>query len=91
MDRSSNKGNNLKKIIKIKKVNNDTKQSDKIIILSLFISLSEILIQMISLFLEDFDRYSLSQTCLTMNKIFKSKNFYLFIEKEEQNIPWDSY
>ena len=64
---------------------------DEIIILSPFISLSEILIQIISLFLEDFDRYSLSQTCLTVNKIFKSKNFHLFIEKEKQNIPWDSY
>ena len=46
---------------------------------------------MISLFLEDFDRYSLSQTCSMMNEIFKCKNFYLVIEEEEQNIPWDSY
>ena len=72
-------------------MNNDTKQLDKNVILSPFISLSEIVIQIISLFLEDFDRYSLSQTCLTMNKIFKNQNFHLFIEKEEQNIPWDAY
>ena len=84
------KKQSLKKIIEIKKVNNDTKQSDKIIMLSPFIPLREIVIQIISLFLEDFDRYSLSQTCLTMKKIFKSKNFYLFIEKEEHNINWNS-
>ena len=49
------------------------------------------MIQITSLFLEDFDRYSLSQPCLTMNKIFKNQNFLLFIEKEEQNMPWDAY
>ena len=46
---------------------------------------------MISLFLEDFDRYSLSQTCSTMNKMFKNQNCHLFIEKEEQNISWVAY
>ena len=46
---------------------------------------------MISLFLEDFDRYFLLQTCLAMNKIYKNQNFHIFIKKEEQNILWDSY
>ena len=75
-EKTSNVKAIIKKLIKIKRVKHDTKQLDEIIFLSPFISLSELLIQMISLFLEDFDRYSLSQTCLVMNKIFKSRNFH---------------
>ena len=59
--------------------------------LSPSISFREILIHMTSLFLEDFDRYYFSETCSIMNKILKRENFHLFIEIEEQNIPWDSH
>ena len=55
-EKTSNVKVTIKKNIEIKKVNNDTKHSNKIIMLSPFISLSEILIQMISIFVEDFDR-----------------------------------
>ena len=46
---------------------------------------------MISLFFKDFDRYSLSQTYSIMEKILNCKSYHSFIEKEEQNLPWNSY
>ena len=55
------------------------------------ISLNEICIHIVSLYLEDFDRYSLSQTCWLLKNLLTSKNFHFFIEKEEQNMTWDSY
>ena len=45
---------------------------------------------MLSSFLEDFDRSSLSRTCSMMNLIIRRKSIYLFNEKEEQNMLWDS-
>ena len=61
-------------------------QSNKIIFSFLIFLLNDILIQILSSFLEDFDQYSLSQICSMMNQNLRRK-----IEKEEQNVPWDSY
>ena len=81
---------NVQEIIKKNILKSKGSQWDKTIGRKFFVSLfllKEIVTHIFLSFLEDFDVYSLSRICSTINQIIRSQSFHLFLEKEEENIP----
>ena len=48
------------------------------------ISFNEILIYMVSSFVANYERYTLSITCKVVNKVLKSRNYHLFLKKKDR-------